>query len=89
MELDMSDNFLTKCDCGSEMLEFEKFCINGEPVNYQVSMWYRGKRSVMSLKERLRWCWRILTTGEPWCDEVCLSEEEIKQLKRWIGYNIR
>lgn len=70
----MKNNLLLKCDCGGEMLEVVK-----EEGYYEISLWRQGGGH-LSWKERARWIWRILTTGNPWTDQLILSKEKISQL---------
>ena len=35
-------------------------------------------------KERLRWCWRILRTGFPWCDQVIFTIPRAKTFAKSI-----
>lgn len=79
-----------KCSCQSHAinlagpeLEIEK----GEPLDneWYLSVWYYGRQTkVMSWKERIRWIWRILRTGNPWADEIILNYPEMIQLKDYI-----
>jgi hypothetical protein len=50
-----------------------------------VSFWSRGHwGEVMSFRERLRWTWKILRTGNPWADSVCLNPKKINELADYM-----
>lgn len=77
------DSMFLMCDCNSHALFVEKF--KGEPEVY-ISLFERGyDGKQMSLFERLRWCWRILTHGHPWTDSVILSKDNQKLLTDFIN----
>lgn len=62
-----------KCECSSHALEVVNDPENSE---YSIAIWNYGNYSQapFSWKERLRWCWRIIYTGNPWADSVILNE---------------
>jgi hypothetical protein len=77
-----------KCDCGSEMFEIRYSIWESEFVvdrNFNLTMWYMGKSHPMTFKERLRWCWRILRTGDPWGDGIIVSENTAKKISEYIN----
>jgi hypothetical protein len=75
-----------KCSCHSHALEIDTSFREEEGEVY-FSIWqYSRINPSLSIRERIRWCWRILTTGNPWGDSVCLKQEQcdeiIEQLKK-------
>lgn len=77
-------NIQLKCQCSCEALEFQ-YDQEETDGQYYVSIWRKGYQSPLSFKERLRWCWNILTTGKLWGDEVVLDKKQILQLKNWLN----
>lgn len=70
-----------KCDCSSETLELEH---DAEYQELNIVIWRLSINSTLCLRERLRWCWKILITGNPWSDSVILSKEKVKELKEFV-----
>lgn len=69
-----------KCSCGAHALEIDTSFRKEEGETY-FSIWELGRCSdVLSWRERLRWCWRIIKTGKPWADSVVLKDEQVREL---------
>ena len=47
------------------------------------SLGLKGKGE-MSIKEKIRWCWHIITKGYPWNDEIMLRQETAKELAKHL-----
>lgn len=61
------------CDChsGGILLDFDK-----EFKIIELSFWSQGfYGNILSIKERIRWCWNTLKTGKPYTDMVILDKE--------------
>lgn len=73
-----------ECSCGGEgiMMSYE---MEEEGMPYVdlafFSCGYISKRQ-LSLWDKLRYCWHILITGEPFADEVMLNSEIAEKLGR-------
>lgn len=71
-----------ECSCMGEgiMLSYEY----EEDFSPMIDMAFFGLgmsgRQPLTLKERLRWCWRILRYGYPFTDQVMLRPETAKKL---------
>lgn len=61
-----------QCSCSSEMLSIEKF--TDEPEIY-MSIWYRGAQAPMRWRDKIRYCWRIITEGSPYGDQLVLDKD--------------
>jgi len=76
-----------KCNCGSEAIHIERLewlSETGERYTndeYQISIWHQGGNKY-TLKEKLRHCWRVLKTGKPYPDQVCLDLADARELVR-------
>jgi hypothetical protein len=69
-----------KCGCSTHLLEIDTSFREEENEVY-FSIWELGRNTdKMTIRERIRWCWRILTTGSPWSDSVILDEEQVKEI---------
>jgi len=79
-----TNNRFFKCECGTHTLETE---YDDELNQYNFTIWHYGHQGdvPMSFKERVRWCWRILTTGNPWADAVILSEKNKVELVNYLN----
>lgn len=76
-----------KCACHSHALEVDT-SFREEEGEVWFSIWERGRASgKLSWKEKIRWCLRIIKTGNPWGDSVALNEEQIKELVEQLNEN--
>lgn len=66
-----------ECSCSSELVAVEKY--DDEPEIY-MSIYYRGVPRPMGWKDKLRYCWRILTQGSPYGDQVVFNKETATEL---------
>jgi len=71
------------CECFSEGLMLSKY-----PEDRQISIGFFQlgfyNKNKLSLKERLRWMWHILTTGMPYTDMVMLNDKNALDLAKTI-----
>ena len=75
----------TPCDCSSHMLQTERYYINKEDNGFNISAWHYGHNgNIRRWKERIRWCWRILKTGNPWADSIVLTDDRASELSNFI-----
>ena len=70
-------NLFIKCECCGEALEIS---YDEELDSIELSIWTYGHNNVMGWRERLRWCWRILRTGNPWGDHVILTHQKMQEI---------
>jgi len=71
-----------KCECSSHALEVE---YDEEYGQYSIATWHYGNFTrPFSFKEKIRWCWRILWTGNPWADSVILSKKTKLELIEFL-----
>jgi len=75
------NNIVIKCECCSEALEIE---YDSEMDQIELSMWYYSMcNGTLSWKERIRWCYHILKTGNPWCDHIILNHKKMNDIIKW------
>lgn len=74
------------CDCYSHCLFVEK---DDEDNHFFISLFERGTDGrKMSWKERLRWCFYILTKGTPFTDMIVIDSKKAKELAEFFDKNI-
>ena len=73
-------NKIFMCGCHGEGLVVDKFYDNEIYLAMFSQMHRYNGQSKMGLKEKLRWIWHILTTGEPWIDEMILTDQCAREL---------
>jgi hypothetical protein len=66
------------CNCDGEGMVIS----NDEDFVYVAIFNYSRWSSIMSWKERLRWCWHIVRHGWIWNDEIVLSPSRVKMLSK-------
>ena len=75
-----------ECSCGTEGIMISNdYMDNKEPVIDLAFFKYGCNPDKMSLYQKLRYCWRVLSKGEPFMDEIILNKEQTKELI--IGLN--
>jgi len=72
-----------KCNCGTEIINIDRdiwVVDKGKRYNieFHFAIFYCGSSS--TLWQRLRYCWKILTTGQGYSDQVILDEPEAQRL---------
>lgn len=79
----MKNSFFVKCDCCCSMLEFR--LDDDDDGQFEVSLWNSpGLTRPMPEEERVRWCKRIMETGDPWADHTILTKKNAKKLAEFI-----
>jgi len=70
-----------KCACSSEIL---RVAYDDELEQTEFSIWEMQNTHKATLRQRLRWCWRILFEGSPYGDQVILEEEGVDSLIEFL-----
>ena len=75
----MADLKVIKCSCWGEIItvEIDK---EDDDLTYLAVWSSYTSNPVMGLKERIRWVWHLLVTGQPYTDMVVLNKEERSKL---------
>lgn len=86
----MDKDLFLKCNCSTHAIQLQDLDWNigkddNAPHDFAIAFWKMGRDGEvpMSFKERLRWCWNILKTGNPWADEVLLRVDDVKKLRQF------
>lgn len=84
-----------KCDCGADLLEVRRFSETFDKEKslkdegFYFTFWSYGRSNyIMRWKDRFRWCWRILRTGDPWADGIIASNANAKLISEYINQHI-
>jgi len=74
----MDEMYIIPCVCNSEALVIYPLL----PDWYEIEMaiWSYGDRYNLSIVDRLRWCWKIITTGKAYADQILLDREKALEL---------
>ena len=71
--------FYIPCDCGAEVLGIE---YDDESDCFYLGI-YEFKRKY-SVRDKLRGIWRIIMTGEPYGDQMVISKEKMKEIRKQL-----
>lgn len=78
-----------KCSCTCQILEAEFYDYGDWDTGVNFSIWARSRSDKkLCLRERFRWCWRILTTGSPWADNINATHQDAYGLAKFILKNL-
>ena len=68
-----------ECSCGTEGISVSRW--DGDP-EVSLSLWsrdyYSGSR--LGWRQRLRFAWQALSTGEPYLDQIVLTDDDARRL---------
>ena len=71
-----------KCSCGGEGMGVD---YDAEDKLYYFSYWSYGlSNKRLSWRERIRYCWNVLSKGKAFNDEIILNKEGINKLDSFI-----
>lgn len=82
--MEETPTIMEKCTCGSEAIEVQ-YWKDDPDLEFYFSYWTEGFHHPMCWRERLRWCWRVLTTGNPWADRIILNSTQAKRIADFIN----
>lgn len=77
---------IIECDCGSESIGISKLEFDdGFFIDISINAFYSEQDSFFSkLKKRIKTAWYILRRGTYRLQEICLTEQDLKDLKEII-----
>jgi hypothetical protein len=80
-----SKEIFIKCECHGEGLGIE---YDADDQYYYLSMWNHGfNNKILPWKERVRFCWQLLTKGKAFNDELILNQESVDILVSFLNKN--
>lgn len=82
--LDTNCSIFLQCGCTQEVIVFEYDHSDqlASVAIYETKSSYNNK---LSLWQRIRYCWRCLTTGYVYHDQIMLNNKHLKELKTFLG----
>lgn len=83
--IDEMPRIMLKCDCYSESLEV---IYDKEYKEFDFALWTNGHPSY-GWWWRIKYIWKILKTGEPYGDQVCLDVPKAKKLAKFIQAQLK
>lgn len=72
----MKSKFI-KCKCNNEVLELEVFDNEVYLSIYSQGLHYNNK---LSIKQRIRYCWKVITKGKPFNDSMVIRKPDALDL---------
>jgi hypothetical protein len=87
------DSILEKCQCHGDMFELQRYkdeiCNGHIDEGFNLTFWSLGRSSKkLCWKERWRWIWNILRTGNPWADGIIINNEQAKRIVEYINKHL-
>lgn len=75
-----------QCGCHTERLIVSKWDDDEFPAEVYFCMWNMSGYDPSKLRWRAKWrsIWRIIRKGEPYLDQVTVSEDEAQELGIWL-----
>jgi hypothetical protein len=70
-----------QCGCGNEVLRLCYWVDEGEMF---LSM-YEQYKPATSIRDKLRWIWRIITKDTPFEDEICLDRAQVEDVIKFCA----
>ena len=76
------ESIFIKCSCGSEGIGID---YDADDELYYFSVWSEGLSSkTLTIKERIRYCWRVITKGKAFNDQLILTKQEVIKLDNFL-----
>ena len=73
------------CECGGESLYVERYKDNEVGVDEFWLALYRLGNYNPSLKNRIKWAWKILIKGQLHTDQISLDVKAMKRFVLWLS----
>ena len=85
-----TNTHFAKCECTSHLLQAERYIYSNTDKGFNFSVWHYGHDgNIRRWKERFRWCWRILRTGNPWADSIIATDKCALELANFITSELK
>jgi len=88
----MENSLFVKCQCSTHCFEVQRFVESYGGVKdegFYLTFWSYGRiNNVLTLKERLRWVWNILKTGNPWSDGIIIDDTQAREILKHINSHL-
>jgi len=76
-------SIMVKCECSAEALEVT-YWSDMHPDDFLFAFWQQGFNRPMCWRERIRWCWNVIKTGNPWADSIIVTNENALKIAEFI-----
>lgn len=80
-----------KCSCSCQILEAQVYNYEAGDLGVNFVIWGRGKqgKQIYGWKEKFRWCWQIIRTGNIWADDIIATNKDARKLAKFILQNTK
>ena len=80
-----NNSHYTPCDCSCHLLQAERYYFDTTDKGFNFAVWHHNRNGIIrKWKERFRWCWHILRTGNPWADSIIATDKRALELANFI-----
>ena len=76
--------FYSDCECNCSVLRVEYY---DDLNSFDVAI-YKHNYRVCGIKEKIRWIWNFIRTGNPYGDDVILSLKDAERLRNYLFVQI-
>lgn len=79
-----------KCECTCHVLEVERYNYDEHDNGFNFTIWNysRNGSKIRGWKEKFRWCWNIIKTGNPWADCIIATNNDARGVAKFILENL-
>jgi hypothetical protein len=86
IETDYGKPLFVKCQCSTHCFEIEYYYYEENDSGFNLTFWNYGRNSeILCWRERIRWIWKIIRTGNPWADGIMISSAQAKEIENYIN----
>ena len=87
-------SLFVKCKCSADCFEIERFYDDWDngphEEGFNLAFWSLGRRNeILCWRERWRWIWNIIRTGNPWSDGIIVSNGQAKEISEYINKHLQ
>lgn len=79
------ESLFIKCQCSSHCLEIERYCYDKNDDGFYITIWdcfIHNKK--LTWKERIKWVWKIISTGNLWADSIIINNKQAEEIVKHI-----
>lgn len=87
------ESCMVKCACYGHMFEIERYEDRREDdkteTGFNLVTWERGRDGkILCWRERWRWIWNIIRTGQLWADDIIINDNQAKEIVEYINKHL-
>lgn len=92
-EFTKEESLFEKCQCQGDIFELQRYKDHwGDgkiDEGFNLTFWSLGRSSnKLCWRERWRWIWNILRTGNPWADGIIINDKQAKEIADYINKHL-